>query len=534
MSAAPSSFRSSSLALSFAVLTVIVAAGIMTACGSGGNTHRTTKLSGNTSVTVLLSSTANDQLADFGLGLTGITLTNQAGKVVTLFSVPSATQQWAEFIHVNGTAEPLATLSIPQDVYTSAAVTLGDSYFTCVTQQSTGALDISFYGYGTNPSNAPPTAITVNLASPITITGDSMGLALDLQVAQSASYSACYEPDITSTWSITPTFNLSPISLSPNPTNAQNGEIQNLMGEVTALGSGSFTLTMPNGSRTLSVATNGSTVYQGITDFSAITVGLFVNLDAALEGDGSLIATRIGVVDPTAIDVVRGPSLQVGEAEPAIPEQNTMIFNLASQPPDEIPITWNYGIASSQFQISGAMNNLQSLPFVASFDQANLVGGQSIFITSQTIDYNAGVDPEATTVTLLPQMVNGTVISSMPSGSFTDYTISLASDDLFPTLSVQPGQITLLNSPSVMDVYVDSNTQKLNTFALAPGSTLRFYGLVFNDNGALRMDCAQVNDGVTASSLTTTQNALRQGDIQTVRQFAVGNSTHREITRVRQ
>jgi hypothetical protein len=25
---------------------------------------------------------------------------------------------------------------------------------------------------------------------------------------------------------------------------------------------------------------------------------------------------------------------------------------------------------------------------------------------------------------------------------------------------------------------------------------LRFYGLVLNDNGTLRMDCAQVNDGV--------------------------------------
>ena len=41
-------------------------------------------------------------------------------------------------------------------------------------------------------------------------------------------------------------------------------------------------------------------------------------------------------------------------------------------------------------------------------------------------------------------------------------------------------------------MYVDSNTQMLNTQALAAGSTLRFYGLVFNDNGTLRMDCAQV------------------------------------------
>jgi hypothetical protein len=46
-------------------------------------------------------------------------------------------------------------------------------------------------------------------------------------------------------------------------------------------------------------------------------------------------------------------------------------------------------------------------------------------------------------------------------------------------------------------VYVDSNTQLLNSEPIAVGSPLRFNGLVFNDNGTLRMDCAQVSDGVT-------------------------------------
>jgi hypothetical protein len=37
----------------------------------------------------------------------------------------------------------------------------------------------------------------------------------------------------------------------------------------------------------------------------------------------------------------------------------------------------------------------------------------------------------------------------------------------------------------------------MNSTSLTPGSTLRFNGLVFNDNGTLRMDCAQVREGVT-------------------------------------
>jgi hypothetical protein len=61
---------------------------------------------------------------------------------------------------------------------------------------------------------------------------------------------------------------------------------------------------------------------------------------------------------------------------------------------------------------------------------------------------------------------------------------------------VQPGQTTLLTNPNQVVVYVDSNTLQLNTLPLGVGSVLRFNGLVFNDNGTLRMDCAQVNDGV--------------------------------------
>ncbi len=45
-------------------------------------------------------------------------------------------------------------------------------------------------------------------------------------------------------------------------------------------------------------------------------------------------------------------------------------------------------------------------------------------------------------------------------------------------------------------VYADSNTQMLNTSPITVGSVVRFYGLVFNDNGTLRMDCAEINDGV--------------------------------------
>jgi hypothetical protein len=92
-----------------------------------------------------------------------------------------------------------------------------------------------------------------------------------------------------------------------------------------------------------------------------------------------------------------------------------------------------------------------------------------------------------------------------------DYTVSLAPYDLFPTLAVQQAQTTVLNNPSQVEIYIDSNTQKLNTQALAAGSTLRFYGLVFNDNGTLRMDCGQVNDGVAFTPQPTSNSHMEIG-----------------------
>ena len=86
---------------------------------------------------------------------------------------------------------------------------------------------------------------------------------------------------------------------------------------------------------------------------------------------------------------------------------------------------------------------------------------------------------------------------------------------------MRQGQATLLNNPSQVEVYVDSNTQKPNTQALAAGSTLRFYGLVFNDNGTLRMDCAQVNDGVNATPPTSSAVAVQRVK-QSVRRAASG------------
>lgn len=440
-------------------------------------------------------------------------MTSQSGKTVTLLSLPSSRPPLgAEFMHINGPAEPLLTATIPQDVYTSATATLGGAFVCLALGPVDGELALGTATY----SLAPPTA-TVNFPSPLTVTGTNMGLSLDLLVSQSATFPDCLNVDGFSGFSMTPTFTLTPLTLSSSPTNAANGKVTGLDGQIAAIDSSmsGFTVTILDveGDRTITVSSDSNTMYQGISGFSALTVGTFIDMDGAIQSDGSLLATRVAVEDTSAGDVVRGPLMEVASSVSILTmhAQNWQGKDLAAFSGG--PFDFKYG--SATFAISDQLTNLGSLPFVPSFNASNIVPRQEVYISAATMA--AAGYPLAATMTLMPQTINGTVSASSKTGNFTDYTVTLASYDLFPMVAVQPGQNTVENNPSQVEVYVGSNTEKLNTRALAAGNTLRFYGLVFNDNGTLRMDCAQVNDGVPFVPQSNAKPQAQIGQVRTIR-----------------
>ncbi|MHB1839307.1 MAG: DUF5666 domain-containing protein [Acidobacteriaceae bacterium] len=467
------------------------AAVIAIGCGTSGGTG--TKLSGNTSVVVLASSTANDQISVFNMTVSSLTLTSQSGKTVTVFSTP----QSAQYMHLNGSVEPLTTVGIPQDVYTSATATLGNGPYPfpiCVGLEADGSLltNGSIAIYSTLPN------VTVNLPAPITVTGTTMGLALDLQVSKSVSPFSCVPPT-NGAASITPTFNLTPVVIAAQPTNSTNGMATGLYGLIASVGTGgtSFSVTGADGP-TWQVSFNSSTVFQGVTGASQLATGMPVDMDVAIQADGSLLATRVAVYDTNAtkLTFVKGPVMQVAGSQPTLlvlsaDYEGPLLAGLGGS-----PLPFNFG--STVFQISGQLTNVQNLPFTASFKATNMVDGQNVFVSTHALTISGGPEYEpATAMTLIPQTIDGTVSAVSSSGSFTTYTVTLAPYDLFPDLAVQAGQATLLKTPNNVVVYADSNTQLLNTTPAAVGSVLRFHGLIFNDSGTLRMDCAWINDGVT-------------------------------------
>ncbi len=428
-------------------------------------------LTGNTVVSLLLSSSANDHLSQFNFNFSSISLTSKSGNTVTLLAGP----QNAEFVHLNGNIEPLVTVNVPQDIYVSASATVASSTFVCIDLNSTGGLQTNTSGSGSLPTNS----VTINLPSPLTIAGAHMGLVLDMLVAQSLSYPSC-DTLVQGPVSVTPTFTLTPLAFAAQPTNSGNGLANDLEGVLSLVNptAGSFQLTAPDG-LTWSLHTSGGTRFQGVSDFSGLGSGMPVSLDAAIQPDGSLLATRVPVPDisTASLTTVSGPLLFVASSQPAL---------LAY-----------YDFGSATFTISGQLSNLQSLPFPATFTGVNMVPGQRIYLTTHAPNFPNGPNYiPAATVTLLPQTLNGTVTAVSNDGGFTTYGITLASYDHFSSLAVQAGQTSLLQNPANVLIYADSSVQMLNSTPLAVGNTLRFSGLVFNDNGILKMDCAQIADGV--------------------------------------
>jgi hypothetical protein len=489
---------------------LVLAAAFLTGCGATTSSRPTP--AGNTTVTLVATSTANDQLTQFNVYFDSITLTSQSGKTVNVFSG----YEHDEFIHLNGKSEPLLTASVPNDTYVSATATIGQESFTCIGGNPNGFPSslTSAYGY------TPDSHVTVNLPAPISTGGTSMVLSLDLQVSQSASWSQspCFGPlSSGDTFAITPTFNLAVASSSQSAMNGLDGIVASIdeagggfsvtadagpQPEVTTTGA-----TVTSNGPVWQVTTTSSTVFQGIPNLSALKTGMLVDMDGTLQPDGSVLARRIAVYDATDSDAAAlsasiGPITGVYDAPKWLTEGYGPVLLVAdTEVAGDFATTYGgwlgsagFGFGSAAFQTSGQLSNLELLPFDPSFNAANAVAGQSVVATFNGTELSDSTP--LTTITLVPQTINGTVVGVSSESGFQTYTVSLEAYDLFPQLAVEADKTTVLSDPSTITVYADRNTQMLNTNPVAVGGVVRFYGLVFNDNGTLRMDCAQINDGV--------------------------------------
>lgn len=484
------------LALILLITTAAFSTIFLDGCGSVNNTP--TVPPSPTNVVVLMTNTANNKLVKFGVTIASIILTDQAGNSVPLYNNPNAFnpnvfEGPAEFMHLDGTVELLVITGVPQGIYPAATVKVSGCGLTYVFVDLTGIENNDSYSEGLCAQGTGNT--TVNLPSPIKITGPFMGLSLNLQLPQSYTQSGVGN---SATYTISPVFTLSPIAISSQPTNEANGKIMGMDAQITSITTegNSFVAQTPD-SISLNINSGNNTVYQGIAGFSTLAVGTFVNLDVAIQPDTSLLATRVEVDNLVAPTVASGPILIGPDPWPGeftIQQvEGQQGCNIGAVPYCDSVFQFD---SNTVFSVSGQLSNLQSLPFTPAFSAATMFLGQNVSVFTPGVPNPQSLET-ATTITLMPQTINGMVTAASTENSFSVYAVALPPYDLIPNLQgFTNGPLAHLNDPATVFVYVDANTQLLNSTALNPGALLRFRGLVFDDNGTVRMDCNQINDGV--------------------------------------
>src|SRR5262249_39818489 len=155
--------------------------------------------------------------------------------------------------------------------------------FTNMTFDSITGLTEATYAQGTCSQGTGNT--TVSLPSPIAVTGPVTALSLNLQVPQSFTLAGT---GTSATYTITPVFTLAPLALAAKPTNSNNGKIAGLAARVSAVNTTASAFTVQTGDNiSFDIHSLNDTAYQGISGFSALTVGTLVDLDFAIQQDGS-------------------------------------------------------------------------------------------------------------------------------------------------------------------------------------------------------------------------------------------------------
>ena len=181
------------------------------------------------------------------------------------------------------------------------------------------------------------------------------------------------------------------VAFSSQRTNPANGKVLGLNGEVSSINTGrSFMMLLPEpeNPRTVSISSASATAYQGINNFSDLTVRTSSIWTAPFNRTGSLVATRIRCRTPlppaSSADhscLYRTSSRTQPTGTPAARRSIRDNFVLGGQ---------YFEFTNAIFQISGQLPNLQELPFAPSSLPPNMVPGEYVNLSASTVMQSGG------------------------------------------------------------------------------------------------------------------------------------------------
>ncbi len=451
-------------------------AGVLTACGGGSSatTNPTPTPAAKTAVQVNMGDAPADWMLAFSMNINSMSLTGSNG---TVSAVSSSTPM--EMMHLMGTMQPLAMISAPQGSYTGASITIGSATAMYMDPTTKAPMQKTISG---------PITATVNFSSPITVGTTPMAMGFDLDLASSVT------ADSSGNLSLNPVFHVtSGMQGSGSPLNPTNGGIQQMMGTVSGVSGSSFTMTSMQAAQSFTFATNSSTTFDNMSGMSSMGNGMHVMVDASLQADGSLMATKVQ-------SMMSSGGVMGGGIITAVTGQPPTALTMVMQNGVGTGMMSSYFAAGATIDLSGNTTydidednmDMSGLSFTPVFDASHIYAGQSVMPISSSGMMSGGSGMmgggsmggtmTASEVALEPQGMTGTISTAVTSGSSSSLTLTLPSDSAFTTLT----------GATSVTVFQQANTTISGTSPIASGASVHVFGLLFFDAGQWKMVAARM------------------------------------------
>jgi hypothetical protein len=395
----------------------------------------------------------------FEVTINSATLSGTGG-TVNLISTPVR----LEISSLAGTMRPLVLTSIPPGTYDTLAFTFSNAEVVFLKNGVPTKQEISTPSTATNVTISP--AATASASGAVALNIDfKLGSSLSVDGAGNVSFT----PVITAAATAVP---------AGGGQQVENGKIEDLRGMVLSVAAPQFTVATREKPAGVTFTTDVNTVFNGITGLSALVKGTIVEIDAATQSNGTLLAKKIEVEDDH-----ENEAEQEEEAEGLVAQVTgtpatsiTVVVNdsssttSAQQPAMGSTITVNIN-ANTDFRVDNHVD-LTGLNFAPTFSAATIAPGQKVEAESKA--------PSATSITarrlkLGIQAIDGTISNLVPNGTRSTFTLNLAPGSVLATLTGQTS-ITVFQQPGT-EV---KNVTVANGNAARVRGTLFFTGTAYN------------------------------------------------------
>ena len=431
--------------------------------GTGGTGGGGGSSSSSAKVQVRMGDAPADRIVSFELTLgSPMTLTSSTGTQSTV-TVPSGR---LEFTHRSGKFEPFSITDFPQGTFSSAEITVVNPEMTFV--NADGTL--------TKIEGAPTQNVTVTFNPPLTVGSTASVLNVDLSVANSISSDSA--GNITGFNFSGSSFNFTSNAIAAEDHQKDDdGELENIVGQVTAVSGTTMTVKIAQGGASLDFATDSTTQFSdGVTNVGS-TLNQVVRMEGVTKTDGTLFAkeveglesstgselegliTRVTGAPAVALDVVAHDGAGGGMDDTKV----GAAFHVdVSQVGDS-----KYRIADNKMDFSGLQVPGPQFPF----DSSTIHAGQRVEVESAEglpqPDGNLRVEK----VMLQQQAVSGTVTNfAQGQNGAATFDLALAADG--------NSYLTLLSQQTVIHVFVQPATDN-RVVSLSNGASVRVRGLLF-------------------------------------------------------